>query len=91
MRTIWKYQLTTTDTQTISMPAGARILCAQLQHGTPNLWAEVDPAAPPEPRTIRIYGTGNPAPDKPGQYVGTYQLYDGAFVGHVYDRTEVPS
>jgi hypothetical protein len=60
MRTIYKYDLRTTDVQDIKLPKGARILCVQTQYSAPKLWAEVDTEAEEETRTIEIFGTGHP-------------------------------
>jgi hypothetical protein len=83
--TIWKYQIRTTDLQTIEMPEGARILSVQVQHGAPTVWALVDPANPLVERMLIVCGTGNPCPSNLGAYVGTYQLQGGALVFHVFE------
>lgn len=83
MKTIWKYPLRTTDAQAINMPAGAELLTIQVQNGEPCVWALVDPKAPGHFVTLSIYGTGHPV-DTHGEYVGTYQLGDGALVFHVF-------
>ena len=87
MTTIWKYTLKTTDAQTISMPANARILSLQTQFGIPCLWVMVDPAAAPEPRQFFTYGTGHKIiePISNLQFVGSYQLDGGALVFHVFE------
>lgn len=82
---IWKWQLSVDDTQNIKMPKGARILSVGVQHGNPVIWALVNPNAKHEPRTIYTRGTGRPALDVAGKYyVGTYQLVNGNFIGHVF-------
>lgn len=81
-RTIWKYSLAVTDEQTLRVPAVRDVLCVQMQGPVPCLWAVVDPNADPKPLKIYTYGTGNPLPDDPGRYVGTYQM--GVFVWHVF-------
>jgi hypothetical protein len=86
MKTIWKFPLEVTDVQTVRMPRGARILCVQVQSGVPCLWAEVDPKAETELRTLRIYGTGHPmAEGEQRNYVGTFQLVGMGLVFHVYE------
>lgn len=87
MKTIWKFPLDITDSQTILMPKGAELLIAQLQGGQGCLWALVDDAAPREERTIEIHGTGNPIHQDMGierKYIGTFQ--QEAFVWHVFER-----
>jgi hypothetical protein len=86
---IWKFSLLVTDFQTITMPRGAVILDVQVQHGGPQLWAQVDPDAMREARVFRMYGTGNYMPDgDPGRYIGTFQIADGDLVFHVYEEQQ---
>ena len=76
MKTIWKLRIPATDKQVISVPGGAQCL-----------WALVDPEAKREPRTIEIFGTGDPMPDfYERKYIGTYQLAGGSLVFHVFER-----
>lgn len=85
---IWKYELETTDEQSIEMPEGAQILALQVQNGQPCLWAQGDPEKQRQRRHFRIYGTGHSIisiENKRLEYVGTYQSLGGAFVGHVYE------
>jgi hypothetical protein len=89
--TIWKYTLETVDLQWIEMPAGARLLCVQMQHGKPQLWALVDPAGRLCRRLILTTGTGQLVrhlADSGGVYCGTYQLADGNLVFHVFGNPE---
>jgi hypothetical protein len=82
---IYKWTLSITDRQDLPLPKGARVLTVQVQGGMPQLWALVDPAAPIVHRTFDTYGTGHGMPDQPGEYVGTYQMEDGALVFHVFE------
>jgi hypothetical protein len=86
---VWKFPLKVVDTQEVVIPFGAHILTVQAQEGVPCLWALVDPTHGPAHHTIRIAGTGHPIPKpplgKPLTYIGTFQLYAGGFVGHVFD------
>lgn len=87
MKTIWKYPLEGWGSQTIEMPLDAQILCVETQHGTPTLWALVDPnTSAIEQKTIRIFGTGQPFEDTPLSYIGTYQLHGGALIFHVFEQ-----
>lgn len=86
MRTIWKFPLDITDRQKVEMPKFATLLSVQLQNGVACLWVEVDSEQPKERRTFAIYGTGNPIPNNPGEYVGTFQ--QGPFVWHLYEFNE---
>lgn len=90
MKTIWKYELLTTDEQTMRIPKGAFVLCVQMQYDKPCLWALVDLDAERENRTFTTVGTGHQHDAKFWlglQYIGTYQLYDGKIVAHVFEKT----
>jgi hypothetical protein len=87
MARIWKYPLQMRNEQTIMMPAGAKVLAVQVQDGVPCIWVAVDER---EPQTVlrffRICGTGHEMCE--GNYVGTFQLAGGRFVGHLFDGGE---
>lgn len=85
MKTIWKYQL---HDQSILMPWGAQVLAMQAQNDQPCLWAVVDTGrVADQVRRFLTYGTGHRLPDGHSQanYVGTYQLREGASVFHVFE------
>ena len=83
---IWKYQLNVIDEQQLFLPADAKILTVQTQRGTPCLWALVNEEnTAKELRKIAIYGTGNPIPDDPGEYIATFQMHGGDLVFHVFE------
>ncbi|MBU0846654.1 hypothetical protein KKH23_05640 [Patescibacteria group bacterium] len=82
MKTIWKYTIPLEGRFSIGMPVDAEILCLQIQHGEPRIWALVDPDAEIEEREFVLYGTGHPI-ERTGSYVGTYQT--GSFVFHVFE------
>lgn len=87
MQAIWKFPIDPTTSEKFAMPAGANILCVQVQHGMPCVWALVpDIDAKPTVRTIRTYGTGHPHEAISGRYIGTYQLDGGALVFHVFEE-----
>lgn len=84
-KTIWKFELSVTDVQQVSMPRGAKILSVADQRGVLCMWAEVATDEPKEPRSIRIYGTGHPMDNGDREtFIGTAQA--GPFVWHVYER-----
>ncbi|TNE75026.1 hypothetical protein EP331_00220 [bacterium] len=89
-KTIWKFQLETTDYQEIEMPYQSKILCVQVQNGTPNIWALVDPKSPLVKRAFDIFGTGHPVDyNVKREYIGTYQLHGGSLVLHVFGRADI--
>lgn len=82
--TVYKYPLPLGDVVEVEMPAGAQILTVQTQHGQPCIWAMVTPDAPPVVRRFRVAGTGHDLGEV-GAYLGTFQLLEGAFIGHVFE------
>lgn len=86
-RRVFKYALDVTDHQTILMPAGAEILCVQMQAGAPCLWAMVNPNNPLEERRFRIVGTGHLIAEPFLKYVGTVQAGGGMLIWHVFEVT----
>lgn len=71
--------------QPLKMPRGAKVLTVQTQGGEPQLWATVDRDAPSVNRTFVTYGTGHEMSEDLLDYIGTYQLYDGTLVFHVFE------
>ena len=86
MRAIYKYPLKVLDEQEVMMPKGARILAVQTQREAPCLWAEVELGAELQLRIIEVFGTGHPIDERPRKYLGTFQLLNGDFLGHVFER-----
>jgi hypothetical protein len=90
VNTIYKYQLEVKTNQTVKMHEGAQILSVQVQRGVPCVWAVVDPDQPEASYGFETYGAGHPVPPDTEHvvrdFVGTYQLNDGEFVGHVFVR-----
>lgn len=91
-KVIWKYELAVKDIQDIEIPHGSILLSVQVQFGVPCLWALVfDTAAEKEVIRLRTIGTGNEILDEdfnPKDFLGTYQMHGGAFVGHVFQVTQ---
>ena len=85
MKRIFKFPLQVSDLQKIRMPKDSTILTVQVQKGTPCLWALVDTEKEMVGRSIRIVGTGHPVPKGIIRYIGTFQVLEGTFVGHVFE------
>lgn len=84
MKTIFKYPLTMSSTQTLQMPQKAKILSLQTQNGVPCLWALVETTNQKEPRTFQIIGTGEEITDIGyKEYIGTFQMHGGFLVFHL--------
>lgn len=83
---VWKSVLEPTDAQEIMVPAGAEFLCSHGQFDQICVWFRCDPAAPEEPRTIVIVGTGHAVPGTDARYIGTAALHGGQLMFHVFER-----
>ncbi|MDD1553134.1 hypothetical protein FO615_06025 [Riemerella anatipestifer] len=84
MKAVYKYPLFVQGVQFVSLPKGAEILCVQEQNGKPCLWALVNPEAEKEEVKLITSGTGEVFNTKNLKYIGTYQLLEGNFVGHLF-------
>lgn len=89
MKEIWKYELILEDYNIVSLPKGAKPLSVQVQDEHTDhvrMWCLIDPNEEEhEERLFRIAGTGHPIKDENLDYISTFQLYDGGFVGHVFE------
>ena len=72
--------------QTVLLPTHATILCVQAQRNVPCIWAKVSPRNEKVKRKFWIFGTGHPISkeEQDLHYVGTFQLDDGEFIGHLF-------
>ena len=90
-RVIWKYPLKVTDVQDIEIPQGSILISVQSQNEIPCLWVLIyNSDAEKEVIRLRTVGTGNAISDDdfdPRDFLGTYQLNNGSFVGHVFQVT----
>lgn len=84
MKQIWKWEIDVKVGGEIEVPSDFRPLYVAVQDGVPCLWAEVDPQGKKMKMLVHVFGTGQPMPYARALYVGSFQLLDGAFVGHVY-------
>lgn len=82
MKTIWKYPLAP-GRNDVTMPWPAQILTVGAQGDRVSIWALVDPGAARITRAVDVVATGQELEDT-GQYLGTFQLADGALVFHVF-------
>lgn len=90
MATIYKYTLQPGRT-VLDLPAEAKPLTVQMQHGQPCMWVLLDLAQPPVRRIFDVYGTGHGMPADPGRYVATFQMEGGALVWHVFEAYKTAS
>jgi len=93
MKTIWKFETPFEDKFTIEMPTESEILCVQedQKSGIPYVWALVYPENSKVERYFELFGTGNFVHEDMGvdkKYIGTYQVDNGSFVGHLFERID---
>jgi hypothetical protein len=83
--TVWKFPLLMETIQTVQMPEICRPLTVMVQRGIPCIWALVAENSPAVPVKVRIFGTGHSGvPPRRSDYLGSFQLDDGALVFHVF-------
>ena len=90
MQSVYKYKLTMAGNFELRMPVGAKLLTVQVQCGHPCVWAMVDTTGKMATRKFALRGTGHQCePEVVGAaFVGTFQLNDGEFIGHLFDLGE---
>lgn len=89
MKTVWKYQITSNDYIEISLPIGAKVLSVHEQRGEVFIWILVNQEENVyETRKFRLAGTGHSISDENIKFIGTFQLYSGSFVGHLFEILE---
>jgi hypothetical protein len=86
MQTIWKFELSTTEEkQIINMPIRAKILTIQTKKDIPYLFALVESKAPIESRKFVVVNTGTPCKIKNEKFIGSFPLYRGSVVWHLFE------
>ena len=84
--TIHKQTLQPMDVQEIMVPEGAEMLSAREQFDHVCVWYRCNPTNRLQPRRLAIVGTGNPAPDESGRFLGTAALHGGQLMFHVFEQ-----
>ena len=87
MLRIYKYTIPVEDYFSLNLPAGAKILTVQAQRDEPQIWALVDPKQQSMVSlNFRIAGTGHDIVETKDdlEYIGTFQLAGGSFIGHLF-------
>lgn len=90
MKAVWKFPLRLANLQKISMPKNSTILTVQVQTVQMRgqhlcLWALIDSDKEVEDRFIAIVDTGAQVPENIIRYIGTFQIPQQNFVGHVFE------
>jgi hypothetical protein len=87
MKTIYKYSIPVTQGSfQLDLPAGAKILTAQLQKGKPQMWVLVDTNMPAVSREFCLIGTGAPVQEAGLTYISTLLLDADAKVVHLFEK-----
>lgn len=84
-KTVWKFMLKPDMLNMVQVPAGAEPLTAQMQGDNLVMWALVDPEMPKVNRKFLVIGAGFDINYAIVKYIGTFQLYGGSFVQHVFE------
>jgi hypothetical protein len=85
VKTVWKYELSVADLQTVELPFPHTIRKVRMHRDDThviNLWVEADSDGPRTRRTFRIHGTGREV--KGEEYIDTVFDDTYGFVWHVY-------
>lgn len=83
---IWKYFVPVQDSFALDLPSGAMPLTVQAQRDRVCLWIQVQPENPREQRIFHVRGTGHVIDsDEVGEYIGSFQILNGDFVGHLFE------
>ena len=85
MKAVYKFPLMVAKLQRIKMPKNSTILTVQIQGQRVCLWALVDIDKGLEDRFFAIFETGKQVPENILRYVGTFQIPEENFVGHVFE------
>ena len=85
---IWKYPIQLADAFMLEVPADARPLSVIAQKGKPMIYFLIKDAETMARSRwyISVVGTGSPITSLAGDetFIGTFQLYDGDYVFHVF-------
>jgi hypothetical protein len=87
---IYKYKFNVEDEIELELPVGAQFLTVQAQSEVDVcMWFQITmDTILSEKRKFYIIATGQPFNPTRAQYMGTFQLLTGAFVGHLYERIQ---
>ncbi|MEC4815032.1 MAG: hypothetical protein SAK29_17395 [Scytonema sp. PMC 1069.18] len=87
MKTIHKFPIPSDKKEfQLDLPAGAKILTAEIQQGVAQLWALVNTDQPATPRYFCLIRTGDPIKEVGLIYVNTLMLKSGAAVSHLFEK-----
>lgn len=88
MITIYKYDIPKGGYFELELPVGAKILTTQVQYEIPRIWVLGDTEEKFEVRYFKLIATGRNYkidPNKIKQYIGTFQMEEGALIFHLFE------
>jgi len=85
MSTIFKYEIPHEDLFSLEIPGFIKVLYVDTQKETPCVWVECDEFEPVKSKGFMLKGTGHQIHEG-YQHVGSYQLFDETFVGHLFTK-----
>ena len=85
---VWKYVIPSDEKFEVSMPRGSRVLTVQQQRQNYCMWFLCDPKNLREIRKFSLYHTGVPIAEDIGEYIGTFQVHNGATVLHLFEDSK---
>lgn len=90
MLKVYKYSIPVAEYFTLDLPEDSKILTIQSQHGEPQIWVLVNINNPLKEYKFCLVGTGHPIQEEMENliYIGTFQLLDGGFIGHLFEVKE---
>lgn len=86
---IWKIPVVVDKKFIALVPKQSELLTVQVQRGMPYMWFLVDKEYPTTERVFEVFTTGQDIKYDMGverKYISTFQLDDGMFVGHLFER-----
>ncbi len=84
-RRILKYEIPMeTQEFTLELPVAGHILSVQAQRNIPQMWVYGKVDSPSETVRFLLLTTGEEVARSVDAFLGTFQLHEGRFVGHVF-------
>lgn len=89
MKKIHKYEIPASGRFTLELPNDHEILCVQVQRSRPCLWVLIDTEEETSEVPFRVYQTGKEVENyvTKEEYIGTFVISAGTFVGHLFKDT----
>lgn len=90
-KVIYKYEISLAARHILKLPRNSKILSLQVQNiHIPCIWVLHDPKEKSVIWEFKIFTTGEEIKEKlfEKDYIGTFQMYEGAFVGHLFGHID---